>query len=233
MVTSGLRIGTPALATRGFGEADFAEVADIIAEALIAAPRRRRPCAARVTALAAAAPALPRPLITRVCPAAHTRGPPHTGGARPAPARPDNGVRVHRRLRTSPVAISVFDLFTIGIGPSSSHTVGPMRAAAMFAAPAARPTACSTRPPRVRAELFGSLGATGHGHGTPKAVLLGLEGDTPRHGRRRARPTTGVERDPRDRRGCALLGAHEIAFDVDERPGPAPPQARCPSTPTA
>ncbi len=73
--------------------------------------------------------------------------------------------------------ISAFDLFTVGIGPSSSHTVGPMRAARTFAAgleaTAARGTA------RVRAELFGSLGATGHGHGSDRAVVLGLLGEAP------------------------------------------------------
>jgi L-serine dehydratase len=77
------------------------------------------------------------------------------------------------------VAISVFDLFSIGIGPSSSHTVGPMRAARMFARRLRNedllPAVAS-----VRCELYGSLGATGHGHGTPKAVLLGLEGASPR-----------------------------------------------------
>lgn len=69
------------------------------------------------------------------------------------------------------MAVSVFDLFSIGIGPSSSHTVGPMRAAATEAAP--------LRPTRVLAELFGSLGATGHGHGSENAVLWGLEGESP------------------------------------------------------
>jgi L-serine dehydratase len=76
------------------------------------------------------------------------------------------------------MAVSVFDLFSIGIGPSSSHTVGPMRAAQMFV----KRLDCEGLLPkvaRVRAELFGSLGATGHGHGTPKAVLLGLEGHRP------------------------------------------------------
>ncbi|MHB1592629.1 MAG: L-serine ammonia-lyase [Streptosporangiaceae bacterium] len=76
------------------------------------------------------------------------------------------------------MAISVFDLFKIGIGPSSSHTVGPMRAAAMFGeALAADGLLGQVR--RVRAELFGSLGATGHGHGSVKAVLLGLLGEHP------------------------------------------------------
>ncbi len=76
------------------------------------------------------------------------------------------------------MAVSVFDLFKIGIGPSSSHTVGPMRAAAMFGeALAADGLLGQVR--RVRAELFGSLGATGHGHGSVKAVLLGLLGEHP------------------------------------------------------
>ncbi|MDF3144595.1 MULTISPECIES: L-serine ammonia-lyase [unclassified Streptomyces] len=76
------------------------------------------------------------------------------------------------------MAISVFDLFSIGIGPSSSHTVGPMRAARMFTQ---RLTAegLLTDTARLHAQLFGSLGATGHGHGTPKAVMLGLEGHAP------------------------------------------------------
>ena len=79
------------------------------------------------------------------------------------------------------MAISVFDLFKIGIGPSSSHTVGPMRAAHTFATRLADRRAAHPVPRRVRAELFGSLGATGHGHGTDKAVVLGLEGERPDH----------------------------------------------------
>ncbi|MCP2168039.1 L-serine ammonia-lyase [Goodfellowiella coeruleoviolacea] len=76
------------------------------------------------------------------------------------------------------MAISVFDLFSIGIGPSSSHTVGPMRAAALFV-DRLRERGLVARTERVHVELFGSLGATGHGHGSPKAVLLGLEGELP------------------------------------------------------
>jgi L-serine dehydratase len=76
------------------------------------------------------------------------------------------------------VTISVFDLFTIGIGPSSSHTVGPMRAAARFVeALAATGAIVDVRD--VRVELFGSLAATGAGHGTMSAVLFGLEGEHP------------------------------------------------------
>ena len=76
------------------------------------------------------------------------------------------------------MAVSVFDLFSIGIGPSSSHTVGPMRAAGRFA----RHLIVDGLLPnvaRVRIELYGSLGATGAGHGTPGALVLGLEGNEP------------------------------------------------------
>ena len=76
------------------------------------------------------------------------------------------------------MAISVFDLFKVGIGPSSSHTVGPMKAAGMFA----RGLADDGLMPQVatvRVALYGSLGLTGPGHGSDKAVLLGLEGEQP------------------------------------------------------
>lgn len=76
------------------------------------------------------------------------------------------------------MAISVFDIFKIGIGPSSSHTVGPMRAAATFVSKLEQ-TGIVEQVERIRVELFGSLAATGKGHGTDKAVLLGLEGELP------------------------------------------------------
>lgn len=72
-------------------------------------------------------------------------------------------------------AISVMDLFTIGIGPSSSHTVGPMRAARDFAERASIRSDIE----RVSCELFGSLALTGHGHATDTAILLGLAGWQP------------------------------------------------------
>ncbi|MFF0095845.1 L-serine ammonia-lyase [Streptomyces canus] len=111
------------------------------------------------------------------------------------------------------MAISVFDLFSIGIGPSSSHTVGPMRAARMFAR-RLRNEELLTSVASVRCELYGSLGATGHGHGTPKAVLLGLEGASPR--------TVDVENaDDRVAEIKAagvlkLLGEREIPFSFDD-----------------
>jgi L-serine dehydratase len=108
------------------------------------------------------------------------------------------------------MAISVFDLFSVGIGPSSSHTVGPMRAARTFAAGLAD-DGLLTEVASVRAELFGSLGATGHGHGSGPAVLLGLEGEQPET------VDTGsvAERVEKIRatRRLLLLGRHEIDFD--------------------
>jgi L-serine dehydratase len=108
------------------------------------------------------------------------------------------------------VHISVFDIFKIGIGPSSSHTVGPMRAARRFAerleqdGELARVTA-------MKVELFGSLGFTGKGHGSDRAVILGLEGEEP----------ATVDVDSIARRVAAaeatkrikLLGKHEVELD--------------------
>jgi len=76
------------------------------------------------------------------------------------------------------MALSVFDLFKIGIGPSSSHTVGPMKAAAMFARRLAKAGQIS-QVARIEARLYGSLGATGKGHGTDTAIMLGLGGLLP------------------------------------------------------
>ncbi len=76
------------------------------------------------------------------------------------------------------MAISVFDLFSIGIGPSSSHTVGPMRAASQFVQTLSDEGLLDVTV-RIKSELYGSLGATGKGHGSDKAVLLGLEGELP------------------------------------------------------
>ncbi|MCW2804739.1 MAG: L-serine ammonia-lyase [Propionibacteriaceae bacterium] len=81
-------------------------------------------------------------------------------------------------MHTKEVSVSVFDLFSIGIGPSSSHTVGPMRAAGRFVSFLADSGTLGSVT-RVRSELFGSLGATGHGHGSYAAVVLGLEGANP------------------------------------------------------
>ncbi|MEH0970382.1 L-serine ammonia-lyase [Micromonospora sp. CPCC 205546] len=108
--------------------------------------------------------------------------------------------------------ISVFDLFSVGIGPSSSHTVGPMRAARTFAA-GLKADGLLTGTTRVQAELFGSLGATGHGHGSDRAVLLGLAGEAPET----VDTDTVDARITRIRaeRRLSLLDAHDIDFDPD------------------
>ena len=76
------------------------------------------------------------------------------------------------------MSLSVFDLFKIGIGPSSSHTVGPMKAAGIFLRQL-KAGGHFSRTVRLQAEMYGSLGATGVGHGTPMAIMLGLEGENP------------------------------------------------------
>ena len=111
------------------------------------------------------------------------------------------------------MALSVLDLFKIGIGPSSSHTVGPMLAARRFALALEREDLL-TGTHRIHVELYGSLGATGHGHGSPKAVVLGLEGESPE----------GVDIDsiPSRMKGVEssqqihVLGHHSVRFDLQE-----------------
>jgi L-serine dehydratase len=112
------------------------------------------------------------------------------------------------------MALSALDMFSVGIGPSSSHTVGPMRAAALFT-DGLRNGGLMGDVARVQAELFGSLGATGHGHGSDKAVILGLQGN---------RPET-VDTDTADRQvtdastvgRLVLAGGHAVPFSrVDD-----------------
>ena len=109
------------------------------------------------------------------------------------------------------MAVSTFDLFKIGIGPSSSHTVGPMRAAARFAQKWLDESGLLAKTARVRVELFGSLALTGRGHGTDKAVLMGLEGHWPNSIDPDVIPAT-LERIRADKK-LNLLGKHAIAFD--------------------
>jgi L-serine dehydratase len=111
------------------------------------------------------------------------------------------------------VAISVFELFSIGIGPSSSHTVGPMRAALTFVEGLADDGQLDAVT-RVRAELFGSLGATGHGHGSGRAVLLGLMGERPET----VDIASGAQRaaDVRATGRLELLGKHPVTMTEDD-----------------
>jgi L-serine dehydratase len=107
------------------------------------------------------------------------------------------------------MAVSVFDLFKIGIGPSSSHTVGPMRAARMFALRLAHEGLLG-RVARLQCRLYGSLGATGKGHGSDKAVLLGLAGHEPDRVDVDTIPAL-LESMRRDAR-LVVLGQHPVAF---------------------
>jgi L-serine dehydratase len=110
------------------------------------------------------------------------------------------------------MAISVFDLFKVGIGPSSSHTVGPMRAARLFVLRLQR-EGLLTRVARVRCELLGSLGATGKGHGSDRAVQLGLMGHEPDSVQIDAIP--GWLQAVHDTHRLAILGEHEAHFNPD------------------
>jgi L-serine dehydratase len=111
------------------------------------------------------------------------------------------------------MTISAFDLFKIGIGPSSSHTVGPMRAARMFADTLAA-EGLDGQVDGLRVELFGSLGATGHGHGTVKAVVLGLEGSSPES----VEPAAAgpVLARVRQAGSLRLSGRREVPFRIDD-----------------
>ncbi|MDP4302076.1 L-serine ammonia-lyase [Leptothrix discophora] len=107
------------------------------------------------------------------------------------------------------MAVSVFDLFKIGIGPSSSHTVGPMRAARMFVERLAG-DGLLARVARIECRLHGSLGATGKGHGSDKAVLLGLMGESPEHVDIEAIPARLAR--VRSEGRLMLAGGHAIDF---------------------
>jgi L-serine dehydratase len=111
------------------------------------------------------------------------------------------------------MTISAFDLYKVGIGPSSSHTVGPMRAAHSFVT-RLESDGLLAHTARVRAEMFGSLGATGRGHGTVKAVVLGLGGEQPD----RIDPTAAEPRVATVRANGVLRlgGKHDIAFAPDD-----------------
>ncbi|WP_067452830.1 L-serine ammonia-lyase [Actinomadura macra] len=111
------------------------------------------------------------------------------------------------------MAISVFDLFKIGIGPSSSHTGGPMAAAHRFAR-GLHQDELLEKATSVQVILYGSLGLTGKGHGSDKAVMLGLEGDKPE-----LVDVDGVEErlaGMRERGVITLFNDHEIPFVVNE-----------------
>jgi len=108
------------------------------------------------------------------------------------------------------MALSALDIYSIGIGPSSSHTVGPMRATLRFAREL-RADDVLARTARVRVDLFGSLAATGRGHGTDTAVILGLAGEDPAT----TDPTLATDRIAQIMRNGRLemLGEHSVTFE--------------------
>jgi L-serine dehydratase len=106
--------------------------------------------------------------------------------------------------------LSVFDIFKVGIGPSSSHTMGPMRAACEFVASLKRDGLLDATQ-QVAVRLYGSLALTGLGHGTDRAILAGLEGGLPESVEPQSIEAT-LER-VRSSGRIRLLGEHEIAFD--------------------
>jgi hypothetical protein len=120
---------------------------------------------------------------------------------------------IKRRYTAAPIkhaVVSIFDLFSIGIGPSSSHTVGPMRAAKIFV----KDLADLKMIPKVsslRVDIYGSLAMTGVGHGTPNAIIMGLQGETPE-----AIDPTTINRRIVDIKSSSCLkvnGKHQISFD--------------------
>lgn len=111
------------------------------------------------------------------------------------------------------VPLSVFDMFSVGIGPSSSHTVGPMRAARLFAT-RLDDGGHLEQTTHVRAELFGSLGATGRGHGSDRAVVLGLQGERPETVD--TSTVLGVVAAVRAAGRISLLKRHEVLFEWDQ-----------------
>ncbi|KAJ3106355.1 hypothetical protein HDU96_008246 [Phlyctochytrium bullatum] len=109
--------------------------------------------------------------------------------------------------------VSIFDLFSIGVGPSSSHTVGPMRAAKIFVEDL-NSLGLTAKVSMVRVDLYGSLALTGVGHGTPGAVLMGLEGETPEQVDAKGIPGR-VESIKKNSR-LKLRGEKDIAFNYDK-----------------
>src|SRR5215475_1108695 len=108
---------------------------------------------------------------------------------------------IHRAAGRPGMAISVFDLFTIGIGPSSSHSIGPMRAARQFVE-RLHTKGVLGRCATIEVRLYGSLALTGKGHGTDKAILLGLEGATPE----------AIDPDEVDPRVAAIRASGQLAL---------------------
>lgn len=133
---------------------------------------------------------------------------PETGDAVPA----DQADSLAARQQTEHAVISAFDLFSIGVGPSSSHTVGPMRAGKIFITDLLE-LGLLEKVKSVKITLYGSLAATGKGHHTPQAILLGLEGSDPETidtGTIPSRYQAILET-----KSLTLNGTHHIHYDMD------------------
>ncbi|CAA7269281.1 unnamed protein product [Cyclocybe aegerita] len=148
-----------------------------------------------------------RPLLTAK---PHSR---HVGHLSLKPINDDDEQHTtHERHRPEHAVISTFDLFSIGVGPSSSHTVGPMRAAKIFITDL-KELDLLDKVHTVKINLYGSLAATGKGHHTPQAILLGLEGSDPET------IDTGTIPSRYDgileSKHLMLGGHHRISYDMD------------------
>lgn len=115
-------------------------------------------------------------------------------------------------MRDRDINLSIVDLFTIGIGPSSSHTVGPMRAAGRFVHELEQLDGIADVS-ELRVDLFGSLALTGHGHGTHHAIVAGLSGAAPES----ISPQRFAElfQDAEAQERISLAGKHEIRFSPE------------------
>ncbi|KAJ1828172.1 hypothetical protein LPJ73_008618, partial [Coemansia sp. RSA 2703] len=114
---------------------------------------------------------------------------------------------------TNHAVVSTFDLFSIGVGPSSSHTVGPMRAGKIFVQDLVDHKVL-TKVSSIKVDLYGSLALTGIGHGTPNATLMGLEGELPE-----TVPTETIitrVQAMHDTNTISLNGTHRVRFNPDK-----------------
>ncbi|KAJ2492650.1 hypothetical protein IWW37_001261 [Coemansia sp. RSA 2050] len=140
-----------------------------------------------------------------------------TSAAPQADPQPNNesapDSRATERDSTHHAVVSTFDLFSIGVGPSSSHTVGPMRAGKIFVQDLVEHKILE-KVASIKVDLYGSLALTGIGHGTPNATLMGLEGELPE-----TVPTETIisrVQDMHDTAAITLNGSHRIRFNPDK-----------------
>ncbi|KAI8607495.1 serine dehydratase beta chain-domain-containing protein, partial [Chytriomyces sp. MP71] len=139
--------------------------------------------------------------------------PPSSNGGLPTPVSPPTSSKAAAEDDVNHAVVSIFDMFSIGVGPSSSHTVGPMRAARIFVKEAAAHGFVDDIH-QIRVDLYGSLALTGVGHGTPGAILMGLEGESPELIDAKSIPTR-LERIKANHI-LNVAGSHDIKFDYEK-----------------